>query len=92
MKNSLQQELFSRDISGAKREVEYVPLDAGVIKDYTHALCVERQCPDADYRRSEVTTGLASFLTFVAERMAKYLNEGHEAALLARPAKQQQNK
>ena len=65
-----------------KRSYVYAPLDPTSVRDYARAVCTELAQQNPAYCRSEVISGFTVFLSFVAERMAKYLNSEHKEYLL----------
>jgi hypothetical protein len=82
MNEPKQIELFEENTGRPKRQVEYVPPDPAVIKEYAHAVCTELAQKNPAYANQEVVSGFASFLNFVAQTSAKYLNSGHQEYLL----------
>jgi hypothetical protein len=66
----------------SKRQVTYYPPDAKTIKEYARQVCQELGLKgNADYVRPDVINGLADYLNFSAELIAKLLNEGHDELL-----------
>lgn len=64
------------------RQVEYVPPDPKIIREYARAVCSELEAKKPDCADREIVDGLASFLNFIAQTTTKYLNSGHGAYLL----------
>lgn len=75
-------ELFEQKGDQPKRQVEYVPPDPTAIKEYAHTVCAELAQKNTAYSNQEVVSGFASFLNFIAQTSAKYLNSGHREYLL----------
>jgi hypothetical protein len=72
------------------RRVEYIPPNPTAIKEYACAVCADLGKQDAAFHQPEVMSGFATFLTFVADRLAKYLSDGHEDFLLETYRKRKQ--
>jgi hypothetical protein len=82
MNEPKQIELFEQNVGRIQRQVEYVPSDPSVIKEYVRSVCAEFGEQNPAYHNPEVVSGFASFLVFVSERLAKYMSNGHEEYLL----------
>jgi hypothetical protein len=74
--------LFEQHTTKPKRQVEFVPPDPMVIKEYAYTVCAELAQKNPVYSNLEVVSGLASFLNFIAQTSAKYLNSDHQEYLL----------
>jgi len=82
MNESKQIALFEQTAGRPKRQVEYVPPDPAVIKEYAYTVCTELAQKNPAYANQEVVSGFSSFLNFVAQTSAKYLNSDHQEYLL----------
>ena len=82
MREPKQISLFERQANRSERQVEYVPPDPAVIKEYAHSACTELAQTNPAYSSQEVVSGFASFLNFIAQTSAKYLNSGYREYLL----------
>lgn len=66
----------------SRRLVTYYPPDAKTIKEYARQVCQELGLKgNANFLHPDVINGLADYLNFSAELIAKLLNEGHDELL-----------
>ena len=64
-----------------QRRVEYIPPEPAIITALAHQVCQELSKTNSVYADPDVVGGLASFLTFLADRLAKYATQGHKELL-----------
>lgn len=69
----------------SKRKVEYVPPHSDLVTELAHTACQQLGQQDAIYKNPEVVGGLASFLTFLSQRLAIYASKGHQELLSKKP-------
>lgn len=66
----------------AKKPITYYPPDAKTIKQFARQVCQELGLQgNTAYTHPDVINGLADYLNFSAEVIAKLLNEGHDELL-----------
>lgn len=64
------------------RQFTYVPPDSKLIQQFAREACLQlTQKGNPAFSNPEVISGLANYLNFTAQLIAKYLNGGHHELL-----------
>lgn len=67
--------------SSITHTVTFIAPDPQAISDYARKVCSELETVDLRSGNDSVQSGFSAFLAFVANRLTKYLNDGHTELL-----------